>query len=110
MKEISFWKTQWWTLVVAAVMLVAAFANLFRVAFTDVLTLNEIVNHVIMAVIFFTCMTIWLLTAVINYNALRVEQLQKRIEILETCAITEIVEESPNHYIVKRRLGPDAED
>ncbi len=109
---ISFWKTQWWNLVVAAIMLVAAFVNLFQVVFTDpaASATNGIVYHVIMVVIFFTCMTIWLLTAVINYNALKVEQLEKRIDILENRAITDIEEESPKYYVVKRRLGPDKED
>ena len=112
MKEISFWKTQWLAIVVAAVMLVAAFIKLFQVALADpaASATNEMVCHAIMAAIFFTCMTIWLITAVINYNALKVEQLERRIEILETCAITEIVEESPKHYVVKRRLGPDKEN
>ena len=109
---ISFWKTQWWNLVVAAIMLVAAFVNLFQVVFTDptASATNGIVYHVIMVVIFFTCMTIWLLTAVINYNALKVEQLEKRIDILENRAITDIEEESPKYYVVKRKLGPDKED
>lgn len=39
--------------------------------------------------------------------ALKVEQLQKRIEILETYAVTDIIEEPPKYYIVKRRLDPD---
>lgn len=112
MKEISFWKTQWWNIVVAAIMLVAAFVNLYQIAFTvpTAIATNEIVNHAIMATIFFTCMTIWLLTAVINYNALKAEQLERRIDILENRAITDIEEESPKYYVVKRKLGPDKEN
>lgn len=112
MKEISFWKTQWWNLVVAAVMLVTAFINLFQIAFTipAAPATVEIVNHAIMATFCFTCMTIWLLTAVINYNALKVEQLERRIDILENRAITDIEEESPKYYVVKRKLGPDKEN
>ena len=68
------------------------------------------VSHAILAAIFFTCMTIWLLSALINYNALKVEQLEKRIEALETRAITDIEEESPKYYVVKRKLGPDKEN
>ena len=108
----SFWKTQWWNILVATVMLVAAFINLFQVASADpaASTTNEIVHlvhHAIRAAVFFTCMTVWLLGAVINYNALKVEQLERRIDILENRAITDIEEESPKYYVVKRKLGPD---
>jgi hypothetical protein len=51
-----------------------------------------------------------LLNAVISYNALRVEQLEKRIDILENRAITDIEEESPKYYVVKGKLGPDKEN
>ena len=112
MKEISFWKTQWCNIVVAAVMLVTAFVNLFQATFADPATIAtiEIVSHAIMTAFCFTCMTIWLLSAVINYNALKVEQLEKRIDILENRAITDIEEESPKYYVVKRKLGPDKEN
>ena len=35
---------------------------------------------------------------------------EKRIDILENRAITDIEEESPKYYVVKRKLGPDKED
>ena len=112
MKEISFWKTQWLNILVGAIMLVAAFVSLFQVVTTDPVAAEtkETLGHIITAALFFTCSIVWLLNAVISYNALRVEQLQKRIEILETCAVTDIIEESPRHYVVKRRLGQDKED
>ena len=112
MKGISFWKTQWLNILVGAIMLVAAFVSLFQVVTTDPVAAatNETLGHIIIAALFFTCSIVWLLNAVISYNALRVEQLQKRIEILETCAVTDIIEESPRHYVVKRRLGQDKED
>lgn len=112
MKEISFWKTQWLNIFVGAILLVVAFVNLFQVVIADpaAAVTNETLRHIIIAVLFFTCSIIWLLSAVISYNALRVEQLQKRIELLEAMAITEIEEVSKNNFIVKRRLGPDKED
>lgn len=112
MKEIRFWKTQWGNILVSVITLVAAFVNLFQVITVDLTaaTTNEIVKHAVIATLFLTCSVIWLLNALINYNALRVDQLQKRIELLECCAITDIEEESPKHYVVKRRLGPDKED
>lgn len=111
MKKISFWKTQWLDIIVAAIMLVAAFVSLFQVALADpaASATNGMVSHAIRTALFFTCMTIWLLTAVINYNALKVEQLEKRIDILENRAITDIEEESSKYYVVKRKLGPDKE-
>jgi uncharacterized membrane protein len=112
MKEISFWKTQWLNILVGAITLVAAFVNMFQVVAADpaAAATNETLRHTIIAALFVICSIVWLLNAVISYNALRVEQLQKRIEILETCAVTDIIEESPKHYVVKRRLGPDKED
>ena len=106
---ISFWKTQWLNILGGAITLVAAFVNLFQVVILDpaATMTNEIVWHFIVAALFFMCSIVWLINAVINYNALRVEQLQKRIEILETYAVTAIIEESPKYYVVKRRLGPD---
>ena len=112
MKEISFWKTQWLNILVGAITLVAAFVNLFQVVTVDPASAatNEIVRHAIIAALFFTCSIVWLLNAVISYNALRVEQLEKRIDILENRAITDIEEESPKYYVVKRKLGPDKEN
>ncbi len=112
MKEISFWKTQWGNILVGTITLVAAFVNFFQVVTVDAAAVatNEMVRYAITAAIFYTCSIVWLLNAVISYNALKVEQLEKRIDILETCAITDIVEESPKYYVVKRRLGPDKED
>ena len=112
MKEISFWKTQWGNIVVATITAVAAFVNLFQITFTDPAAnaTNEMVRHAIMVAILFICTIVWLINAVINYNALKVEQLAKRIDILETRAITDIEEESPKYYVVKRKLGPDKED
>ena len=106
---ISFWKTQWLNILVGAIMIVAAFVNLFQIVIVDPASTatNEIVGHFIITVLFFMCSVVWLINAVVNYNALKVEQLQKRIEILETYAVTDIIEESPKYYVVKRRLGPD---
>ena len=112
MKEISFWKTQWGNLVVAAIMLVGVFVNLFQATFADpeAVATIEIVSRAIMTALLFTCMSIWLFIAIINYNALKVEQLEKRINTLENRVITDIEEEFPKHYVVKRKLGPDKEN
>jgi hypothetical protein len=40
----------------------------------------------------------------------KIAELEKKVKNLENCAITNIEEESPNHFIVKRRLGPDKEE
>ena len=111
-KEISFLKTQWFNLLIGTLWMTGAFIAFYELAVIDPATTAtvEIVKLAFLSCFDFMLAFILVFTAVINYNALRVEQLQKRIEILETCAITAIVEESPKHYVVKRRLGPDKED
>lgn len=43
-------------------------------------------------------------------QAAKITELEKKVKNLENCAITDIEKESPNHYVVKRRLGSDKEE
>lgn len=52
----------------------------------------------------------WIACAMWEHHIDKIKTLERKVKRLENCAITEIVEESPNHYVVKRRLGPDKED
>jgi hypothetical protein len=111
-KEISFWKTQWHPILWGIIFLVLGFVYFFRLAFidpTEIATV-EIVRLAFLAVFDFMLVTLYVLLALIDYNVLKVGQLEKRIDILENCAITDIEEESPRYYVVKRKLGPDKED
>ena len=105
-KEISFWKTQWFNMTVAFIAIATGFAFLIRA----VLTVEPEVELFFLSLFWFLISEVWVITALVDYNNLRIKKIQDRIERLENCAITEIVEESPNHYVVKRRLGPDMED
>lgn len=105
-KEISFWKTQWFNILVGALCLLVAFTFIIRAALSEV----DVGGNCLAAFIWTISSAVWIVTALADYNNLRIKKLQDRVDALEYCAITEIVEESPNHYMVKRRLGPDKED
>ena len=105
-KEISFLKTQWFSLTVAFIAIAAGFVCLIRA----VLTVEPEVEVFFLSLLWFLISEVWVITALVDYSNLRIKKIQDRIERLENCAITEIVEESPNHYVVKRQLGPDVED
>lgn len=105
-KEISFWKTQWFSMVVAFIAIAAGVCLFIRA----VSTVEPEVELFFLSLFWFLISEVWVITALVDYSNLRIKQIQDRIERLENCAITEIVEESPNHYVVKRRLGPDVED
>jgi len=100
-KEISFWKTQWFSMVVAFIAIATGFVYLIGAV--------SIVEPVL-SLFWFLISEVWVITALVDYNNLRIKKIRDRIEVLEYCAITDIVEESPKHYVVKRRLGPDKED
>lgn len=104
-KEISFWKTQWASILVGTINFIVSFILLIRATILE----TDISMYVI-AVLWFIAGTVWFISALINYNNMCISRLQERIIYLETFAITDIDEESPNHYVVKRRLDPDVED
>lgn len=111
-KEISFCKTQWHPILWGITFLVLGFVHFFRLGSidpTEIATV-EIVRIAFLAGFDFMLVVLYVLLALIDYNALKVKQLERRISALENCAITDIVEESPNRYVVKRCLGPDAEE
>jgi hypothetical protein len=105
-KEISFWKTQWFSMTVAFIAIATGFVYLIRAASL----VDPEVELFFLSLFWFLISEVWVITALVDYNNLRIKNIQDRIERLENCAITDIVEESPNHYVVKRRLGPDMED
>lgn len=105
-KEISFWKTQWFSILVACIAIVAGFVYLIEATSIP----NPDVRLFYLSLVWFLIAVVWVSTALVDYNNLRIKNLQDRIERLEECAITEIEEVSKNHFIVRRRLGPDKED
>lgn len=105
-KEISFWKTQWFSMVVALIAIAAGFVYLIRA----MSIVDPDVRLFYLSLVWFLIAVVWVIIALVDYINLRIKNLQDRIERLESCAITEIEEVSKNHFIVRRRLGPDKED
>lgn len=105
-KEISFWKTQWFSMTVAFIAIAAGFAYLIKATSIS----DPDVRLFYLSLVWFLIAVVWVITALVDYNNLRIKKIQDRIERLENCAITDIEEVSKNHFIVKRRLGPDQED
>ncbi len=106
---VSFWKTQWWRLLIALWCLGTSIVSAVTSTATadSVDGLYMLLGDAVNSFIWFGGFIMWCLTAMITYNGDRIDALQKRIEILETCAITEIEEVSKNNFIIRRRLGPD---
>ena len=96
----SFCKEQWLDLLFSAVCFVVAIVLLFIP-----------VEGIIFGFILYLISGLyWLAVAFIHYGYKRIEALAKRVADLEAEAITDIDEESPGYYMVKRRLGPDKEE
>ncbi len=82
MKEVSYFKTQWFRLLIATVCLVVALIYAFKPApeVLTVETLDEVVGNMFIAVCYtFSCF-VWLGCSVIEYNSDRIELLEKKAE------------------------------
>lgn len=106
---VSYWKTQWFRVLIASVHLGLALFYMFQPA-PDTSTLeglNALTSNMFSATVQVTCFFVWLFMSFIEYHADCIKALEKRIEILEDSAITDIDKTGPNDYMVRRRLGPD---
>lgn len=63
----------------------------------------------LMAVAWTLSCVVWFIMAHINYNEERIKVLEREVEQIKNRAITDIEEKSANHFIVRRKLGPDKE-
>ena len=94
----SFWKKYWFGMLVGISCTIMAIVFMF-------------VEDADFAVLGFSVVSaIWFGGAYIGYNRDCIKALAKRVADLEANAITDIEEESPNYYMVKRRLGTDKEE
>jgi hypothetical protein len=108
---VSYFKTQWFHFLVGLVCFGVAVYYAFSPA-GDTSTLEGVYYDVRMSfnfVMYLSLGLIWFITSFISFHQSCLQKLNERIEALETRAITDIEETSPNHYIVKRKLGPDKE-
>jgi hypothetical protein len=79
---ISYFKTQWWRLLIAAICLVVALIYAFKPA-PEVLTietLDDLMGNMFTSVCYtFSCF-IWLFCSVVEYNSDRIELLERKAE------------------------------
>lgn len=91
---ISFWKTQWCSMLIGFIHVCLAIYNL--ITGNDIMVLAWSFS----AFIFFNM-------ACVDFYGARIRALEKKVEALENEAITDIDKISNNNYMVRRRLGPD---
>jgi hypothetical protein len=109
---VSYFKTQWWRLVIA----VLCFVPIIITCCTSTATtetvegLTEVTSEVFSCFGWFLASCCWLLTSLTSNNSDCIRELDNRVQYLEARAITDIEETGPNEYTVRRKLGPDKED
>ena len=90
---VSYFKTQWWRLLIALYCFVMCCIYVFKPA-PEVLTveaLDEVMSNMLTASIHFTGFVIWSFISFINHNQDRIELLEKKAEKYD--ALCELVEE-----------------
>ena len=90
----KFLKSQWFTLCFALLALVLVIINM--VQGDDLMTIAWTISFVY-----------WVVSASTMYNDERIKALEREVEQIKNRAITDIEEKSTNHFIVRRKLGPD---
>ena len=107
----KFWKTQWFRLLFALAFFVLAIVILARPADTsNVEGLADTTADMFSAVCNIITGMFWICSAIMEHNSDCIRALEKRVIHLEDQCITDIDEVEPNHFVAKRRLGPDKEE
>ena len=109
---VSYFKTQWWRLVMAAMCLVPCIVIVCTSTATSdsVEGLTELMSDLFIFYSWFFASCIWLVMSIVDHNSDCIKKLNERIELLEHRAITDIDKVSDNNYIVRRRLGADKDE
>ena len=114
--RVSYLKTQWWRFLLCLVCLgIAIFCALQPAADSSTVEgLNENLGNMFASACWFGSSMIWGIMSFVNWHEDCIRELDKknreleeRVYALEHRAITDIEEKSPNHFIVRRKLGPD---
>ena len=113
---VSYLKTQWFRFLLGCIFTVIALVYLFQPA-SELGTLEGLeqdLRNEIHCVTWFVSALIWFITSMLDWNSennkaaeKRISELEERVKLLETRAITEIDQISKNHFMIRRRLGPD---
>jgi predicted HicB family RNase H-like nuclease len=96
---ISYFKTQWWRLLIALFSLVMAFVYMCKPC-PDTMTiegLDAVLSNIVTAGLFFAGFIIWVFQSVIEYNSDRIELLEKKAEkydalVKKVDALQELIE------------------
>jgi hypothetical protein len=106
---VSYWKTQWWRIVMALMCLVPCIVIVCTSTATSdsVEGLTELMSELFSFYSWFFASCIWLVMSIVDHNSDCIKKLNDRIEELEARAITDIDKVSDSNYIVRRRLGLD---
>lgn len=106
----KFWKTQWFRLLFALAFFVMAIIMLARpVDMETVEGSKQTVIDMFSALCNIITGMFWVVSAITEHNSECIQALEKRVIQLEDKCITDIDEVGPNHFVAKRRLGPDKE-
>lgn len=104
----GFWKTQWLRLLIALAFFVIALVILARPADTETIEgLKRLTGDLFSVLCNILTGMFWVCSAVMEHNSECIRALEKRVIQLEDQCITDIDEVEPNHFVAKRRCGPD---
>lgn len=107
----KFWKTQWVRLLIALGFFVIAIVMLARPADMETMEgLEQTVGDLFGALCNILTGMFWVVSAITEHNSECIQALEKRVIQLEDHCITDIDEVEPNHFVAKRRCGPDKEE
>ena len=109
---VSYFKTQWWRLVLAALCFIPIIITCCTSTATTetVEGLTEVTSEVFSCFGWFLASCVWCIMSIVDHNSDCIKKLNERIELLEHRAITDIDKVSDNNYIVRRRLGADKDE
>lgn len=106
----SFFKTQWWRLLLSLACFIMFIVQACKPTnWTTPEGIQDSVCICIGMIMWIVSCATWSIMAFIDWHDKCVEAIEKRLNTLEQRAITDIDEVGPNHFEVKRKLGPDKE-
>lgn len=104
----NFFKTQWLRLLFGLIFFILAIVRLVKLPELEV-DLEGYIDGLFGVSCNLMTGLFWVVAALTEYNSECIKALEKRVIQLEDRCITDIDEVGPNHFVAKRRLGPDKE-
>ena len=113
---VSYFKTQWFRFLIGCIFTVIALFYMFQPAgeLGTLEGLEQDLSNEINCVTWLVSALLWFIASMVDWNSennkaadKRISELEDRVKLLETRAITDIDHISTNKFRVRRRLGPD---